>query len=98
MIINLDEAIQHGLEVAEKNEKIADTFEYSLKTKLDCKKCASEHRQLTEWLRELKAYREAEEEIDRKRKSGQWSDAMVFGMNMAFFIMRNHIREVNVYE
>lgn len=56
------------------------------------------HRQLVALLKELKAYREAEEEIDRKRKSGQWSDAIVFGMNMAFWIMHNHIREVNVYE
>ena len=60
--------------------------------------CKEEHRQLVEWLRELKAYREAEEEIDRKRKSGQWSDAVVFGMGKALWIMHKHIREVNADE
>ena len=57
MIQTLDEAIKHCEEVAENNEDIANTFEYSLKTKKTCKECASEHRQLAEWLRELKAWR-----------------------------------------
>lgn len=52
--MTLEEAIKHCEQVAEKNDKIADTFDYSLKTKSDCKKCASEHRQLAEWLKELK--------------------------------------------
>lgn len=56
--MTLDEAIKNAEEVAEKNDKIADTFEYSLKTKSDCRERAKEHRQLAEWLRELKAYRE----------------------------------------
>lgn len=43
---------------------------------------------------ELKAYREADEEINRKMKSGQWSDAVVYGMGKALLIMRNHIGEV----
>lgn len=58
-MLTLDEAIKHCEEVAEKNDKIADTFEYSLKTKSDCKECAYEHRQLAEWLRELKEYKDA---------------------------------------
>lgn len=56
--MSIDEAIKHCEEVAEKNNKIADTFEYSLKTKSDCKECASEHRQLAEWLKELQRWRE----------------------------------------
>lgn len=59
---------------------------------------ADEFRKLASWLRELKAYREAEEEIDRKRKSGQWSEAVVFGMSRALLIMRRHIKEVNADE
>jgi hypothetical protein len=55
--MTIDEAIKHCEEVAEENDKIANTFEYSLKTKSDCKECASEHRQLAEWLRELKKLR-----------------------------------------
>lgn len=57
--------------------------------------CSEEHRQLAEWLRELKAYEEAEEEINRKMKSGQWSDAVAYGMGKALFIIHKHIREVN---
>ena len=56
--MTLDEAIEHCEEVAEENDKIADTFEYSLKTKSDCRERAKEHRQLAEWLRELKIHRE----------------------------------------
>ena len=84
--MTIDEAITHCIEVAEQNEDQS------------CKKCANEHRQLAEWLRELKAYREAEEAINRKMKSGQWSDAVVFGMGKALLIMRKHIREVNADE
>lgn len=35
-----------------------------------CQECASEHRQLAEWLRELKAYKEAYVEIKNKTESG----------------------------
>ena len=56
-MLTLDEAIQHCLEVAEENDKITNTFDYSLKTKSDCKECAAEHRQLASWLKELKKYR-----------------------------------------
>lgn len=56
--MTIDEAIRHCEEVAENNDGIADTFEYSLKIKADCRECAAEHRQLAEWLRELKWYRE----------------------------------------
>ena len=64
----------------------------------DLPELEAEHKQYAEWLKELKAYREAEEEIDRKRKSGQWSEAVVFGMSRALLIMRRHIMEVNADE
>ena len=41
--MTIDEAIIHSLEVAENNE---------------CAECREEHRQLAEWLKELKRYRE----------------------------------------
>ena len=59
--MTLDEAIKHAEEVAEKNDKIADTFEETLKNKIACRECAKEHRQLAEWLKELKSLRENEE-------------------------------------
>ena len=43
--MTLDEAIKHAEEVANDME-------------LCCKECAEEHRQLAEWLKELKQYRE----------------------------------------
>lgn len=60
--MTLDEAIKHCEEVAEENEEI------SLYTPIEfipvdlsiekCQECANEHRQLAEWLKELKAYKE----------------------------------------
>lgn len=82
----IDEAIKHceeEVERIERNHPYIDVTEY---------------RQIAEWLKELKAYREAEEEIDRKRKSGQWSEAVVFGMSRALLIMRRHIKGVNADE
>ena len=43
--LTLDEAIKHCLEVAEK---------YETQTEEWCRECATDHRQLAEWLTELK--------------------------------------------
>lgn len=63
--MTLDEAIKHAEEVAEENEEIYEAHcrIYSKKVvekypSPPCKKCAEEHRQLAEWLKELKAYKE----------------------------------------
>lgn len=53
-MMSLEEAIKHCDEVA---EKYCDAVEEGLKPDDFCDSCASEHRQLAEWLRELKAYR-----------------------------------------
>lgn len=54
--MKLDEAIAHAEEVAEKSEEAARTFgdvnDNNMKNA--CVECAKEHRQLAEWLRELK--------------------------------------------
>ena len=50
--------------------------------------------QLAEWLTELKAYREAREEIERKIEKGQWSDAVEYGMRKTIAIQNKHLREV----
>ena len=54
-MMKLDEAIRHAEEVAELNEA-------------ECFECAEEHRQLAEWLKELKALRE------QKRPRGTWTE------------------------
>ena len=89
--MTLDEAIKHC-------EEVVESCERGNPKKRSKAKCASEYRQLAKWLKELKAYREADEEIDRKIKSGQWSDAVVFGMGKALYIMRKHAKEVNADE
>ena len=69
--MDLDEAIQHCEEVADEKEEDAilyhncATYKQNLyekglaeNTEKECRACAEEHRQLAEWLKELKAYRE----------------------------------------
>ena len=64
-MMTLEEAIIHAEEVAEAEERFAKLHQRldrgikgSGKRYLSCLECAKEHRQLAEWLRELKAYRE----------------------------------------
>lgn len=60
--MTIDEAIKHCEEVAEKNEAQAEKWqeeggeEWGKTTA--CRECASDHRQLAAWLRELKDLRE----------------------------------------
>ena len=52
--MTLDEAIKHCEEIAEEQEKLCkvnDSFNFS---QPKWKECAEEHRQLAEWLKELK--------------------------------------------
>lgn len=59
--MTIDEAIKHCLEVAKENYELADKFdEWDEWEKADadnCRSCAADHRQLAEWLEELKARR-----------------------------------------
>lgn len=62
--MTLDEAIIHAEEVAEINKTIADNTETDNWMDIaQCEKCAEEHRQLAEWLKELKERREQPEII-----------------------------------
>ena len=62
--MTIEEAIQHCEEVAYQKDLESgfetDNERYAMtdRERADCKKCASEHRQLAEWLKELKAYKE----------------------------------------
>ena len=71
-MITLDEAIKHCEEVVEEQEKVAKEWhenqirkcnlipfaEMDYTHENECKECAEEHRQLAEWLKELKQLRE----------------------------------------
>ena len=64
--MTLDEAIKHAEEVAEEKEEQA--WEAQLQEEyITCKDCAAEHRQLAEWLKELKQLR-------KQTKTGYWID------------------------
>ena len=54
----LDEAIRHAEEVADEKEKQGKLICQSEAASIGCLTCAEEHRQLAEWLKELKLYRE----------------------------------------
>lgn len=66
--MTIDEAIKHCLEVAEQNEKKAeyrprmDSYD-EIESRADCLECAADHRQLAEWLTELKELREQNVEL-----------------------------------
>ena len=64
--MTLDEAIKHAEEVANANERLGKTIHSAMHLSDYCK-CAEEHRQLAEWLKELKAYREREQKAIRNR-------------------------------
>ena len=71
--MTIDEAIKHCEEVAEKNETKGKMIQNNFsklrreqKQEIDsCFECASEHRQLAEWLRELKKYRAIFEKVGK---------------------------------
>lgn len=71
MTLTLEEAIKHCEEVAEEQEALADfetNYERYAASELErerCKKCASDHRQLAEWLKELKKYRAIFEKVGK---------------------------------
>lgn len=56
--MTLDEAIEHAEEVADEKEKEGKLLCNSEAGSTGCLKCAEEHRQLVEWLKELKQLRE----------------------------------------
>lgn len=63
-MMNLDEAIKHCEEVAYEQDMKAgfetdnQTYTMSEVERERCKECAKEHRQLAEWLKELKDYKD----------------------------------------
>ena len=61
--MSLDESIQHCLKVAKENEILANQHNrknqnHPVEKWDSCEKCAKEHRQLAEWLKELKMWKE----------------------------------------
>lgn len=62
--MTLEKAIRHCEEVAEEQEKKArKKNDGTMSTRIKCEECAKEHRQLAEWLRELKALRAEQKDV-----------------------------------
>lgn len=93
MGMSLSDAIKHCEEVAEKNEKQASWFwgKEGNPNYENCVECAKEHRQLAEWLRELKAYRKAHEEIQHEPLVWEYGQAI----EKCLWIIDSCLKEVN---
>lgn len=102
--MTIDKAIKHCIEVAEKQEITAKSNLMEIdKIKADgilrlydadeyesCMKCASEHRQLAEWLKELKAYRE---ELPKEIKNAKVRQANALEANVKNENYNSHLAE-----
>ena len=62
--MTIDEAIKHSEEVAERYERMEDSHDDKLKD--ECLQCAADHRQLAEWLRELKNLKTKYSDVQEK--------------------------------
>ena len=76
--MTLDEAIKHAEEVAEDAKLISMMVGISHITELEQKKCADEHRQLAEWLKELKRFRKSAWVITCKECKHRHLDGMIW--------------------
>ncbi len=105
-MLDLETAIKHCKEVVEEQEitaksnimeidkteddgvlRLYDADEYE-----SCMKCAAEHRQLAEWLRELQNYQTAREEINQEIIN--WNDidnGKVRGLFLAESIIAHYV-------
>ena len=99
-MLSLDEAITHAMEVAEKSEEAAKTFgdKDDCNMKDDCLECASEHRQLAEWLRELKKWRTVRNRLSQNRITTSMYGDVVYGDVVMWNDIKRVIEEVETDE
>ena len=96
----LDEMIDEHERIAEGLKHQADAFtrpvphiKGSGRIYINRRKKAMEEILLTRRLKELRAYKKAKIEIAKKCDSGQWSEAVIYGMQKALFIMNKYVCE-----
>lgn len=101
MTMTLDEAIKHAEEVAEEQESNAHMYKdmmmfkqnikHNIAAKLheesmnECIECAEEHRQLAEWLRELKKLREQTRWIPMSERSPEGEEIVLMTIDSSYF-------------
>ena len=97
--MTLDEAIKHAEEVAIEQDKLCkryddasryyrshneDIVSANAKKCLECFECAKEHRQLAEWLKELKQLREQTLKLPKNTTNGEIIRALFPNIDKAF--------------
>lgn len=102
--MTIDEAIKHAEEVAEENENNAQIWHKQTKNRLvdfcdraiqaenNCIKCAEEHRQLAEWLKELKRYHQAKDGLLEDMKA--LNCGFPFGLDYLISCIEKRLQEV----
>lgn len=103
--MTLDEAIEHAEKIAEDEERRAGWF-YDKENccyKKKCVKCAEEHRQLAEWLKDYRQLKSAVEDIKseleydvmkfNKRPEISYDAAFSDGIEHALTVIDKHIIE-----
>ena len=76
--MTIDEAIKHAEEVGEEKRAIVNGCNYHGDNIVKCKKCAEEHKQLADWLRELKGYREFTNWLVKAVLEEDWEESADF--------------------
>ena len=84
--MTLDEAIIHAEEVADSKERqvINGDWEKGSMTECNCIECAEEHRQLAEWLKELKQLKEQTRWIPVSERLPEFSKEVLTCSNGGF--------------
>lgn len=112
-MMTIDEAIIHAEEIAEINENIAyNTDSENWMDIAQCEKCAEEHRQLAEWLKELKRFEwiSVDDRLPEKRQvvlaigkdSKTWDVGMFKGLspshnNHVWWWKKNTVKRVDYW-
>lgn len=93
MIDSLEEEIKHLEEVAEAEERSAKLHQRpdrsvkgSGKRYLSCLECAKEHRQIAEWLKELKYYKDRQDLINKS-----WQELINYKEGIEKIKMRSQV-------
>ena len=95
--MTLDEEIKRCENVADGQDWLASSYDDGSMGKKLCIECASEHRQLAEWLRELKTYRKILANADRIIES-EYGCVIIEGYKDVIDQMNEVFREVNADE
>lgn len=92
--MTLDEAIKHAEEVADEKKKEACNL-YDAKNyeeSRECIWCSEEHRQLAEWLKELKRYHQAKDGLLEDMKA--LNCGFPFGLDYLISCIKKRLQEV----